>query len=212
MPIISALGQMRPEDYEFEARLSSTESVFNYPHWRFQHCDKIIESCQVVGMCLQSQLLRRLRQEDHLSSGCFVKEITPLSPHYVRFKSRVQNQPGQYINVPTKTKIKLENCCHRYTSFHPLREESKGRNGQWNYNVCNMSGNDWCFFERRRKKTNLRKQGENNGVLLQIRPPGKENPHLGGRYQGRVMDKVWGRGTAVWLSIVALHSVSFQSL
>lgn len=26
------------------------------------------------------------------------------------------------------------------------------------------------------------------------------------------MDKVWGWGTAVWLSIVALHSVSFQSL
>lgn len=66
-------------------------------------------------------------------------------------------------------------------------------------------------FERR-KKTNLRKQGENNGVLLQIRPPGKENPHLGSQYQGRVMDKVWGQGTAVWLSIAALHSVSFQSL
>lgn len=45
--VIPALGKMKQEDYEFEARLNYPESAFNNPRWRFQHCNKIREPCQV---------------------------------------------------------------------------------------------------------------------------------------------------------------------
>lgn len=96
-----------------------------------------------------------------------------------------------YQNPPTKSNGKL----WIYTvpfNLHSQREDSKGRDGQWIYKKCPMID----VFLKKLKKNKSRKQGENNGVLLQIRLSEKENPHLEDTSTESWIKWVWGGGLA----------------